>query len=130
MTKILRLFIGCEAYVVNDIKPTKIITIDDKRSVNDEIIVFDVETTGLNSQNDRLTEIGAVKLRNMQIIDSFNTMVNPERNISAFITNLTGITDSMVANAPKEKEALEKFMDFCGDNPVLAAHNARFDTSF
>ncbi|MGN0631368.1 MAG: exonuclease domain-containing protein, partial [Ruminococcus sp.] len=122
---------GCEAYVVNDLQKKVIIDEPDKRSVNDEIIIFDVETTGLNTQNDRLTEIGAVKLRNMQVVDSFQTMVDPERHIPENITELTGITDAMVAGAPKEKQAMEKFIEFCGNKkPVLAAHNARFDTSF
>ncbi|MGN0606502.1 MAG: PolC-type DNA polymerase III, partial [Oscillospiraceae bacterium] len=121
---------GCEAYVVNDIDTMDIISAPDKRGYNDEIIIFDVETTGLSYEKDRLTEIGAVKIRNMQIIDSFDTYVNPERDIPANITELTDISNETVADAPKEAEALKMFMDFCGENPVLVAHNARFDTTF
>ena len=76
-----KILYGCEAYVVNDLQQQSIIDRPDSRSVQDEIIIFDVETTGLSPGSDRLTEIGAVKLRNMQIVDSFNTMVNPEKPI-------------------------------------------------
>jgi DNA polymerase-3 subunit alpha (Gram-positive type) len=126
-----RVIYGCEAYVVNDLMKKVIIDQPDKRSVQDEIIIFDVETTGLNSASDRLTEIGAVKLRNLQVVDVFQTMVNPERPIPAKVSELTGITDAMVADAPSERQAIEQFLAFCGkEHPVLAAHNARFDTAF
>ncbi|MDO5560515.1 MAG: PolC-type DNA polymerase III [Oscillospiraceae bacterium] len=121
---------GCEAYVVNDINTLKVINEPDDRDINEELIVFDVETTGLSSKNDRLTEIGAVKIRNMQIIDEFKTYVNPGMPIPPKITELTGITNGMVENAPDEAEAVRMFMDYCGENSILAAHNARFDVSF
>ncbi len=128
--KDFRVIYGCEAYVVNDLETLKVIDQPDSRTPDDEVIVFDVETTGLSPQNDRLTEIGAVKLRGMRVIDSFDTFVNPERQIPQNIQELTNITQDMVDNAPNELDAVKQFLAFCGDNPVLIAHNASFDTAF
>ncbi|MCR4890337.1 MAG: PolC-type DNA polymerase III [Ruminococcus sp.] len=129
MPKNFKVIYGMEAYVVNDIDREPVLDKTVNKNFSDEVIVFDVETTGLSFSHDRLTSIAAIKVRNLQNVDSFETFVNPGKHIPEKITELTGITDDMVKNAPDEAEALRKFMEFCGYRPVLAAHNANFDTT-
>ena len=87
---------------------------DKGQGLHEDYVVFDIETTGFSPVNNRIIEIGAVKLENGQVLDSFNIFVNPQRQIPEKITQLTGITDEMVADAPLEEEALRQFYAFCG----------------
>jgi DNA polymerase-3 subunit epsilon len=109
-------------------------TFDDigRALIDTTFVVVDLETTGGSHSNSSITEIGAVKIRGGEIIGEFQTLVNPESPIPAFITVLTGITDAMVIEAPKIGEALFSFLEFAGspEENVLIAHNAPFDIGF
>ena len=93
-----------------------------------EFVVLDLETTGAKPPPSRITEIGAYRVRNGEVTDSFHSLVNPEMPIPAFIISLTGISDAMVADAPKFAEIADNVLDFIGES-VIVAHNARFDMS-
>lgn len=121
----IKVIYGMEGYYVDD--SVKIVSGSRDMPLNGTFIVFDVETTGLRTDKVRLTEIGAVKYVDGAEKARFRTFVNPEMPIPSKITELTGINDSMVANAPKEAEAVKRFFEFCGDG-ILVAHNATFDT--
>ncbi|GMG97100.1 PolC-type DNA polymerase III [Tepidimicrobium xylanilyticum] len=123
----IKVLYGVEGYLVNDKKP--IVSNYSREKVYDSFVVFDIETTGLSSRNDMITEIGAVKIKNGQIVDQFSQLINPEVPIPSKITNLTGITDEMVKDKPTIKEVLPRFYAFI-ENSVLVAHNASFDVSF
>ncbi len=123
----IKVLYGLEAYYVND--TASAVTGPNKPSFDEEIIVFDIETTGLSVMTSFITEIGAVKVKNGKILERFNTFVNPETSIPEEIVKLTGITDEMVADAPLIEETMQKFLGFIGDR-LLVAHNANFDVGF
>ncbi len=124
----VKVLYGVEAYF-SGTREAKIVTGKIDSGFNDEYICFDIETTGLHKKTCKIIEIPAAVLRHGEVCEKFQTYVNPECAIPEKITELTGITNVMVAEAPHIEEAMRKFLDFVADRP-LAAHNAEFDIGF
>lgn len=101
----------------------------DRLLEHEVFVVVDLETTGLDAEHDRITEIAAVRLRGGDVLGEFATLVAPGVPVPAFITTLTGISDAMVAHAPPLRDVLPAFHEFARD-AVLVAHNAPFDIGF
>ena len=126
--KDIKVIYGVEAYLVPDKDP--IVTRSKGQTLDDTTYcVFDLETTGISFRTEKITEIGIMKVRNGEVIDSFETFVNPEKPIPMRVQEITHITDEMVKDAPTIEEIMPKVLEFFGDS-VLVAHNADFDTSF
>ncbi len=122
-----KILYGVEGYLVDDLKET--VTNGKGQTFEESFVVFDIETTGFSPINNRIIEIGAVKVVNGQITERFSTFVNPEVPIPFEIEKLTSINDSMVMEADTIEVILPQFLSFVGD-AVLVAHNASFDVSF
>lgn len=122
-----KIIYGVEGYFVDDLKD--FVVRPREQSLDDSFVVFDIETTGLSPKFCKIIEIGAVKIENGEITDSFSHFINPEIPIPYNITKLTTITDDMVMDAETIETLLPKFLEFVGDS-VLVAHNAGFDVSF
>ena len=118
---------GVEAYLVDDLK--EIVTNDKGQDLKGTFVVFDIETTGFSPINNRIIEIGAVKVVDGEITDRFSSFVNPDVPIPFRIEQLTGINDNMVLDSPQIDVVLPQFLEFC-QNSTLVAHNASFDMSF
>ncbi|MCI5955203.1 MAG: PolC-type DNA polymerase III [Lachnospiraceae bacterium] len=122
-----KILYGVEAYLVDDLK--EIVTGDKGQTLEEDFVVFDIETTGFSPVNNRIIEIGAVKVSGGEVVDRFSTFVNPQVPIPFEIEKLTSIRDDMVIDAPVIEEVLPRFLEFCA-GCVLVAHNANFDMSF
>lgn len=124
---------GMEGYFVDDTARAVYYQNRESEDVNipfnGTFVFFDIETTGLSAVSCKITEIGAVRMRGSEKLAEFCTYADPEGHIPENITELTGITDDMVAGAPSQAEAVKAFLEFAGDD-VLVAHNAGFDTGF
>ncbi len=123
----IKVLYGLEAYVVDDL--TGICTKAEAVPFEDEFVIFDIETTGFSHVNDRIIEIGAVKVKNQHVVERYSSFVDPQRPLPLKITELTKITDSMVKGQRRIDAVLPEFLEFCGD-AVLVAHNANFDMGF
>ena len=122
-----KLIYGVEAYLVDDLKD--IVTNCGNQSLDDNYVVFDIETTGFSPKVNKIIEIGAVKVENGKITDKFSTFVNPQVPIPFRIEELTSIKDDMVVGSPTIDVILPQFVEFCKDC-IMVAHNADFDMSF
>ena len=123
----VKILYGVEGYLVDN--GTPVVSNGDEGDLDGEFVVFDIETTGFSNKNDKIIEIGAVKLKDGEVVDRFSRFVNPQRTIPAVIIELTGITDEMVKDEQLIEDVLPEFMEFVGD-ATLVAHNAAFDIGF
>lgn len=117
----IKVIYGVEAYLMPDVD------VDIEKS--ETFVVFDIETTGFTAGTDKITEIGAVKIKDGIVVEEFSTFVNPERPIPKEVQELTHITPAMVKDSETIREVLPKFLEFC-EGSIVVAHNAKFDLSF
>ena len=126
--KDFKVIYGVEGYLIPD--ENSVLSNDKGQNLKDTTYcVFDLETTGFSFRTEKITEIGIMKIKNGEVIDTFESFVNPEKPIPKRVQEVTHITDDMVKDAPKIEDILPKVMEFFGDS-VLVAHNADFDTGF
>ncbi|WP_455538242.1 PolC-type DNA polymerase III [Terrisporobacter sp.] len=123
----IKILYGVEGYLVEDNVP--VVRNANDKSLSQTFVVFDLETTGFSNKNDKITEIGAVKVENFKVVDRFSQLINPEKDISYKVQELTGITNDLIKDKPTIEEVLPKFIEFIGDS-VMVAHNADFDMGF
>ena len=123
----LKVIYGVEAYLVPD--KESCVAFPQKQDIDTEYCILDIETTGLSFRTEKITEFGIMKYKNGEVIDSFESFVNPEKPIPKEVVDITNITDEMVKYAPTIKEIMPKVLEFIGDS-VLVAHNADFDIGF
>lgn len=124
----IKILYGVEINLVNDGVPIAYNPSD--RVLQDETyVVFDVETTGLSAIYNTIIELAAVKIKDGEVVDKFESFANPHEKLSPLIIDLTGITDDMVETAPEIEDVLKKFHEWIG-NDTLVAHNASFDMAF
>ena len=119
---------GAEMSIVNNDNDL-IYNLKDYDLLNQEFVVFDTETTGFTPYNDQIIEIGAVKIKNGEIIDRFDELINPGRKLPDKIVELTNITDEMLEGKDTEENVTKRFKEYIGDLPMVA-HNAKFDIGF
>ena len=122
-----KIIYGMEGYLVDDL--AEIVVNPKNITLEDDFVVFDLETTGFSPEKNNIIEIGAVKVSKGKIVDKFSTFVNPKEPIPYRITQVTSITDDMVVDAPYISEALPKFFEF-SKGCAFVAHNANFDMGF
>ena len=125
----IKVIYGMEGYYINDVDEDIPFHGEENWRLDGEFVAFDIETTGLSDEHDRITEIGAVVFRNGQAAERFQTFADPGMPIPPEIQRLTGITDSDVTGAPSQEEAVGAFLDFVAGR-ALCAHNADFDIGF
>lgn len=124
----MKVIMGLEANMVED-HGLLVLNPASMKYEDQEFVIFDVETTGLSSVYDTIIEIGAVKMKNGEVIDRFDKFINPHHPLSETTINLTSITDEMVQAADDEAVVIKQFMDFYGNDP-LCGHNVQFDVGF
>lgn len=99
------------------------------KKIIDDYCVIDIETTGLSWQKDKIIEIGILKVRNKEIVERYCQLINPQQNISPFITQLTGIDNQMVEDMPVLSSVQDDILQFLGHDPIIG-HNTAFDLNF